>query len=185
MSTAMTVVDRETGEVVAHREFDFPAYVASLGAQGVQRQQELAAAYDNAVRATAPWGQFAEDIGACGTDEATGKREISWADAVATATTRATNRAVSNLIAMGEVSAEEIGPKRQAPRPATSSAPASGGGPVMPFGKSKGTPLAQVETADLNGALQWARDKGKFEEFQNDAVLELEQRAMHGDPEAA
>jgi len=240
MSTAMTVVDRETGEVVAHREFDFPAYVASLGAQGVQRQQALAAAYDNAVRAligpndvqqaegrefkkksawrklarhfqistaiigeprltwqgdefvavvtvraTAPWGQFAEDIGACGTDEATGKREISWADAVATATTRATNRAVSNLIAMGEVSAEEIGPKRQAPRTAPSSAPAPGGGPVMPFGKSKGTPLAQVATADLNGALQWARDKGKFEEFQNDAVLELEQRAMQGDPEAA
>lgn len=60
------------------------------------------------VRARAPWGQHAEAVGACGTDEATGRRTISIADAIATAETRATNRAISNLIAMGEVSAEEV-----------------------------------------------------------------------------
>lgn len=64
------------------------------------------------VRATAPWGQSAEAIGACCTDEATGRRVISVADAIATAETRATNRATSNLIAMGEVSAEELGDRK-------------------------------------------------------------------------
>lgn len=60
------------------------------------------------VRATAPWGQMAEAVGACATDEETGRRKITVADAIATAETRATNRATSNLIAMGEVSAEEL-----------------------------------------------------------------------------
>lgn len=59
------------------------------------------------VRATSPWGQVADSVGACGTDEETGKRKISIADAISTAETRASNRATSNLIAMGEVSAEE------------------------------------------------------------------------------
>jgi hypothetical protein len=63
-------------------------------------------------RAIAPWGQMFEDAGSCGTDEATGRRVITIADAIATASTRASNRAVSNLIAMGEVSAEEIGDRR-------------------------------------------------------------------------
>jgi hypothetical protein len=60
------------------------------------------------VRALAPWGQSAEATGACATDEEEGFRKITIADAIATAETRATNRAVSSLIAMGEVSAEEI-----------------------------------------------------------------------------
>jgi hypothetical protein len=61
-----------------------------------------------AVRAMAPWGQYSEAVGACATDEEKGQRVITIADAIATAETRATNRAISNLIAMGEVSAEEI-----------------------------------------------------------------------------
>ena len=60
------------------------------------------------VKADAPWGQSSESVGACATDEETGRRKITIADAIATAETRATNRAVSNLIAMGEVSAEEM-----------------------------------------------------------------------------
>lgn len=60
------------------------------------------------VRASAPWGQIAESVGACATDEETGRRKITIADAIATAETRASNRAISNLIAMGEVSAEEL-----------------------------------------------------------------------------
>jgi hypothetical protein len=59
------------------------------------------------VRAVSPWGQAADGIGACGTDEESGRRKITIADAIATAETRASNRATSNLIAMGEVSAEE------------------------------------------------------------------------------
>jgi hypothetical protein len=60
------------------------------------------------VRAVAPWGQVGDAVGACGTDEESGRRKITIADSIATAQTRATNRAISNLIAMGEVSAEEL-----------------------------------------------------------------------------
>lgn len=58
------------------------------------------------------WGQTRQAVGACGTDEESGRRSITLADAIATAETRATNRAISNVIAMGEVSYEEIA-KRQ------------------------------------------------------------------------
>lgn len=68
------------------------------------------------VKATAPWGQSAEAVGACGSDEESGRRKITIADAIATAETRATNRAVSNLIAMGEVSAEEMSKGAKAPK---------------------------------------------------------------------
>lgn len=90
-------------------------------------------------QAIGPWGQVSEDVGACCTDEATGRRVITIADAMATAATRATNRAISNLIAMGEVSAEEIGDRKAAaveeidelpdPEP-TSDTPWPGSGPV-------------------------------------------------------
>lgn len=80
------------------------------------------------VEAVAPWGQVSQAVGACGFDEEsepeerhdrngnpymTKGKELSLADMVATAETRATNRAVSNLIAMGEVSAEEINRRNQ------------------------------------------------------------------------
>ena len=94
------------------------------------------------VKATGPWGQSSDAVGACATDEATGRRVITIADAIATAETRATNRAVSNLIAMGEVSAEEIGDRSPAPAPRaphvaahnTADAPPTGGGsaPLCP-----------------------------------------------------
>lgn len=90
-------------------------------------------------QAIGPWGQVSEDVGSCCTDEATGRRVITVADAIATASTRATNRAISNLIAMGEVSAEEIGDRKAAateeidelpdPEP-TSETPWPGTGPV-------------------------------------------------------
>lgn len=125
-------------------------------------------------RAVAPWGQSYEEVGACGTDEATGRRTISVADAIATASTRASNRAVSNLIAMGEVSAEEIGDRKsygnearpeRAKGPGTP-APAGGSSAfLMPFGKTKGTPLDKMDPADLRGARDWAADKHKFPEF--------------------
>jgi len=60
-------------------------------------------------RAIAPWGQAVEDVGSCCSDEETGRRKITVADAIATAATRAVNRAISDLIAVGELSAEELG----------------------------------------------------------------------------
>lgn len=74
--------------------------------------------------AVGPWGQSFTDVAACGSDEQTGRRVITLADAIATASTRASNRAISNLIAMGEVSAEEIGDRNDAPRSSTSATPA-------------------------------------------------------------
>lgn len=67
------------------------------------------------VRGTAPWGQSMVAVGACDTRESrfTGRgAQQAMAkmgnDVLATAETRATNRAISNLIAAGEVSAEEV-----------------------------------------------------------------------------
>lgn len=128
-------------------------------------------------RAVAPWGQSYEEVGACATDEATGRRTISIADAIATASTRASNRAVSNLIAMGEVSAEEIGDRK----PYTASGRGSSGasskwdGSVesalatpFPFkGQYKDTPLGEMIPAELQRAHDWAKEKGadKFADF--------------------
>lgn len=64
-----------------------------------------------------------------------------------------------------------------APSSSTPNATASNGGAVMPFGKTKGTPLSQLKDAEIESALAWAREKGKFEEFQRDAGAELARRA--------
>ncbi len=62
-------------------------------------------------RATHPNGRFAEGDGACSTLEkrfqSPGGRQKIEHDLPATAATRAVNRAISNLIGFGEVSAEE------------------------------------------------------------------------------
>lgn len=102
------------------------------------------------VKALGPWGQSAEAVGACATDEATGRRTITIADAVATAETRATNRAISNLIAMGEVSAEEMSKSSGPPR---ANKPAAE--KVMPIGKSKGKKLGAMTNDELNGFMKW------------------------------
>jgi hypothetical protein len=117
------------------------------------------------VRAVAPWGQYAEEVGACATDEATGRRQITTADAIATAATRATNRAVSNLIAMGEVSAEEIGDRKSY---GAAAAPVNAHAKKMPFGKNKGTPLGELDTRDLASAVDWcSSDAEKNEKFKD------------------
>ena len=66
-------------------------------------------------RAVAPNGRAAEDVGACSLDE----RRFSKPehDLIATATTRALNRATSNLVGMGELSAEEVGDAEPTPVP--------------------------------------------------------------------
>ena len=57
-------------------------------------------------RAVAPNGRVAEDVGACSmTERGFSKPEH---DLISTAATRALNRATSNLVGMGELSAEEV-----------------------------------------------------------------------------
>lgn len=143
-------------------------------------------------RASAPWGQSMEAVGACCTDEATGRRIISIADAIATAETRATNRATSNLIAMGEVSAEEIGERKaydDAPRsrPAASSAPRDdkpAHAKRMPFGKHKNKPLGELADADLESTIKWCREKdaGKFKDLIEACESVLADREPYGVP---
>jgi len=65
---------------------------------------------DAIVRATHPDGRYADGDGACSRTEdrfKTGGDKIDH-DLPATAVTRATNRAISNLVAFGAVSAEEV-----------------------------------------------------------------------------
>lgn len=132
-------------------------------------------------RAVAPWGQHYEEVGACCTDEATGRRVITVADAIATASTRASNRAVSNLIAMGEVSAEEIGDRGEAPAPRARAA-SSGGGRRMPFGKPdvKGKLLSEIADDKLASAASWCSEteekRAKFADLIADIYAELDQR---------
>lgn len=136
------------------------------------------------VRAKGPWGQSADAVGACCTDEATGRRVITIADAIATAETRATNRAVSNLIAMGEVSAEEMSGKGSGER----TAPADDRPPAekrMPFGKSKGTALGDLPDDELKSAAAWCREKNKFLDLAAACAAVLDERENNrteGDP---
>ena len=64
----------------------------------------------------------------------------------------------------------------RAPSPVARPTAQPNGGALMPFGKTKGTPLAQLKDAEIESALAWAREKGKFEEFQRDATAELAAR---------
>lgn len=125
------------------------------------------------VKASAPWGQSAEAVGACGGDEATGRRTITIADAIATAETRATNRAVSNLIAMGEVSAEEMGKSTNSAK-----APAD---MIMPFGKQKGTKLGEIDTDALIATVEWCKEKQKFPDLVDACNAVLDARGIVGD----
>lgn len=61
------------------------------------------------VRATLPNGRYVESDGSCDRREA-GKSEMSSHSIKATAKTRATNRAISELIGAGDVSADELDP---------------------------------------------------------------------------
>lgn len=128
------------------------------------------------VKALSPWGQSAEAVGACATDEESGRRSITIADAIATAETRAHNRAISRLIAMGEVSAEEMSKGAKAATTQASPAPREGAageqtpGPtrsgkplphdkLMPFGDDKGVPLGEIDNARLQKTVTWCKGK--------------------------
>ena len=62
------------------------------------------------VRASLPYGRYVDEIAVNNSEEYSGMRagQDTWHNLEATATSRAINRAVSDLIGAGEVSAEEI-----------------------------------------------------------------------------
>lgn len=122
------------------------------------------------VRALGPWGQSVEAVGACGQDEATGRRTITVADAIATAETRATNRAISGLIAMGEVSAEEMQSEtRSAPKVAPDGEPSCPkcGGRMFDNRATKKNPKApdyKCRTRTCDGVIWPPKDTGDGQE---------------------
>ncbi|MEM3448571.1 MAG: hypothetical protein QXP38_06810 [Nitrososphaerota archaeon] len=59
-------------------------------------------------RALAPNGRLSEEVGVCDSSEFTGGLKPTYHNIESKATTRAINRAISNLVGGGEVSAEEI-----------------------------------------------------------------------------
>jgi hypothetical protein len=83
------------------------------------------------VRATHPSGRYADGSGRCSIDESRFSKPSGRAkaehDIAATAVTRATNRAISNLVGFGQVSAEEIDG-------AGGGGASAGGGPALPYG---------------------------------------------------
>lgn len=232
--TAVQLTNRDTGEVTIAEAFDFDTYLASIGREGVTRQQQLAAAYDAAchalvgpndvqhegdrtfkkksawrklakhfgistsvvniskewlgsdpdapfvatvaIRATAPWGQYAEAVGACGTDEESGRRRITIADAIATAQTRASNRAISDLIAAGEVSAEEMNKTR-----GTETRSRAATDKLMPFGKAKGKRLGDIPTDLLASTVAWCREKDEAKFADLIAACEEVMESRRGD----
>ncbi|MFL5909452.1 MAG: hypothetical protein ACJ768_02620 [Gaiellaceae bacterium] len=117
------------------------------------------------VRGTSPWGQEIDATGACGSDEEEGRRRITMADAVATAQTRAANRAVSDLVAMGEVSAEEIGERAERKERASTEPELTLEEALeldFPWRKHKkygGKTLGEVSTKTLLIIGEWAKQK--------------------------
>lgn len=82
-------------------------------------------------RATAPNGRFADGDGACFASEKRGQGQATVHNVRSHAHTRAFNRAVSNLVGFGEVSAEEV--EHDAPQgPQGEPEPGSGDGPEPP-----------------------------------------------------
>ena len=125
------------------------------------------------MRGIAPWGQVVETLGACTTYEKRFGKDMSkaWHDCLATAQTRASNRAISDLIAAGEVSAEEItgetkGEEKESAPAARREAASKKEKPArekrMPMGHSKGKLLGELDTKDLESAAKWCRENNKF-----------------------
>lgn len=94
------------------------------------------------VRATHPSGRFADGSGRCSIDETRFRTPSGRAkaehDVAATAVTRATNRAISNLVGFGQVSAEEV----------DGAAPSTG--PVSEFGAETDAETEKAAAAVLS-----------------------------------
>jgi hypothetical protein len=132
------------------------------------------------VRASAPWGQSTDALGACSTRESRFKSEQSRQkahhDCLATAATRARNRAIADLIAQGEVSAEEI--ERDEVREPERQEPVT----CMPSGKYQGVVLSEVPSDVLTAAAEWARAKPGRERYLSAFTAELSRRVSAGEP---
>lgn len=116
----------------------------------------------------APWGQRVEEIGACTTYEEKFKYDKSkgWHDCLATAQTRASNRAISALIAAGEVSAEEAEAQQEREQKADAG---------FPYGPQQGMDVSDgaIGLGLLVKAIHWCMKDdervARFEDFISEA----------------
>lgn len=120
-------------------------------------------------RATAPNGRMASGDGACNSHEKKDRQgnllDNSIHNTRGTAHTRAFNRAVSNLVGGGEVSAEEADQDFGIPLASTGrsvvkqhmnpSSSVKGGEFRFAFGKYKGQSFAEIAPSDLTNYLGW------------------------------
>lgn len=116
------------------RAFNLSVTIVSIDVARDEEGQPVRA--ECVARATAPNGQVSDADGYCSLTEFTGRRagDPKLENTLrATATTRAKNRAIADLVGMGEVSAEEV----------TSAGP--------PFGP----PQTESEAKKLRAALKW------------------------------
>lgn len=101
------------------RAFNLSTQVVSRSVERDESGKVLRA--ETVIRVIAPNGQVGEADGYCSLDEFTGQRanDVKLENTLrATATTRAKNRAIADLVGMGEVSAEEVQDGGDAPDPA-------------------------------------------------------------------
>ena len=150
--------------------------------------------YSLTYKAIAPNGRFSYGDGACASDEkGLDKTEHNTR---AIAHTRAFNRAVSNLVGGGEVSAEEMpvesspSTKKQSPEPQE---PHGIIGDIIPFGKYKGQTLEQIYEVNsqyFNWLLRqnWFKED-KWDELRDKVEMFLDDRRppeeISDDPESA
>lgn len=120
----------------------------------------------------------------CGADEPTWANRPHYARrsmAVTRATSKACRIAFSWVMALAGY---EVTPAEEIPHDGdgvvTRDTMTAGGGPVMPFGKTKGKPLSQLTVDELQSALKWCKDTdaNKFRDLIANLSSELAKRSM-------
>jgi len=113
--------------------------------------------YHYTYRAIAPSGRFADAVGSASSDERDFAHEIH--DVRALAQTRATERAVSNLVGGGELGAEELLPTEAAQPRATVSPPATKAAHAPPANIKEAEAKIEIEPAPIDEGWEELKDR--------------------------
>lgn len=136
--------------------------------------------WEMTVRAIAPNGRFAEGVGSCASNER-GFAHVEH-DVRATAMTRAKNRAISDLIGGGEVSAEEMEGQDKEVTPTATPVVATGSNcstnhdtlPILTVNKEGKNKGRLFKTCPNCGKFEWVKANEKAEEPAEDPLDEAQ-----------
>jgi hypothetical protein len=136
--------------------------------------------WEMTVRAIAPNGRFAEGVGSCASNER-GFAHVEH-DVRATAMTRAKNRAISDLIGGGEVSAEEMEGQDKEVEATTTPVVATGSTcatnhdtlPILTVNKEGKNKGRLFKTCPACGKFEWVKKDEKTEEPKEDPLDEAQ-----------